>query len=93
MIFLCLGSRAGVILNFPQTELALWGSGALKAGGTADAPERSLGASFSSQNVGHSNFANKKLLWLENGGPPHAVLQPQVFYFRKVAVARELDVF
>ncbi len=65
--------RRGVFCNlfFPQTELALWGSGAFKAGGTSVAPARRLVGAFSSQNVGHGNFEKKKWLWLKRAGDPH----------------------
>ena len=88
--------RAGVIYLFrmiPQTELALWGSGVLKAGGRYIAPARRLDGAFSSPFSSHSNFAKKSGCGSNARVPPHAVLEPQPLYFRKVAVARMPLVF
>ncbi len=55
---------------FTQTELALWGSGAFKAGGTAAAFASSLAESFCPRTWATATLRKLTPLWLQNGGPP-----------------------
>ena len=57
LIFDLYGARRYCFLQIPQTELALWGSGAFKARGTATKVASSKVGTKNEQDVDHSHFA------------------------------------